>query len=77
MVSGRELIQFRKVGSDEIINYHVSGEKMEVVDIPPGYTHNIINEGNADLVTFMWCNECFDPANPDTYFLNVEETVDE
>ena len=77
VVSGRGLIQFRKVGSDEIINYHVSGEKMEVVDIPPGYTHNIINEGNADLVTFMWCNECFDPANPDTYFLNVEETVDE
>ena len=58
-------------------SYHVSKEKMEVVDIPPGYTHNIINEGNADLVTFMWCNECFDPANPDTYFLNVEETVDE
>ena len=47
---------------------------MEVVDIPPGYTHNIINEGNADLVTFMWCNECFQSEKPDSYYLSVEET---
>lgn len=73
VVSGKGLIQFRKVGSDEVINYHVSGEKIEVVDIPTGYTHNIINEGDTDLVTFMWCNECFDPEKPDTYFLKVEE----
>jgi UDP-2-acetamido-2,6-beta-L-arabino-hexul-4-ose reductase len=73
VVSGKGLIQFRRVGSDEIINYHVSGDKMEVVDIPTGYTHNIINEGETDLVTFMWCNECFDPEKPDTYFLKVEE----
>lgn len=73
VVSGRGLIRFRKVGSDEIIDYHVSGDKMEVVDIPTGYTHNIINEGDTDLVTFMWCNECFDPQKPDTYFLKVEE----
>lgn len=73
VVSGRGLIRFRKVGSDEVIEYHVSGERMEVVDIPTGYTHNIINEGDTDLVTFMWCNECFDPKKPDTYFLKVEE----
>lgn len=73
VVSGTGLIQFRKIGTDEVINYHVSGDKIEVVDIPTGYTHNIINEGDTDLVTFMWCNECFDPEKPDTYFLKVEE----
>lgn len=71
VVSGRALIQFRRPNSEEIISYHVSGEKIEVVDIPVGYAHNIINEGNTDLVTFMWCNECFEPKNPDTYFLKV------
>jgi len=80
VVSGKGLIQFRKVGKDPVtgenypvIEYHVSGDKMEVVDIPTGYTHNIINEGDTDLVTFMWCNECFDQEKPDTYFLKVEE----
>lgn len=73
VVSGKGLIQFRKIGSDEIISYHVSGEKIEVVDIPTGYTHNIINEGDKDLVTFMWCNECFNPEKADTYFLRVDE----
>lgn len=73
VVSGKGLIQFRKVDSDEIIEYHVSGDKLEVVDIPTGYTHNIINEGDADLVTFMWCSECFNPEKPDTYFLKVME----
>lgn len=73
VVSGKGLIQFRKIDSDEIINYHVSGDKIEVVDIPTGYTHNIINEGDTDLVTFMWCNECFNPEKPDTFFLKVEE----
>lgn len=73
VVSGKGLIQFRKIDSDEVINYHVSGENIEVVDIPTGYTHNIINEGDTDLVTFMWCNECFDPEKPDTYFLKVDE----
>lgn len=71
VVSGKGLIQFRKIGTDEVIDYHVSGDKIEVVDIPTGYTHNIINEGEGDLVTFMWCNECFDPDNPDTYFEEV------
>ena len=73
VVSGKGLIQFRKIDGDEILNYHVSGDKIEVVDIPTRYTHNIINEGDTDLVTFMWCNECFDPEKPDTYFLKVEE----
>ena len=80
VVSGKALIQFRKAGLDPetgkpypVLNYHVSGDKIEVVDIPIGYTHNIINEGDTDLVTFMWCSECFDPQKPDTYFLKVEE----
>ncbi len=68
VVAGEGLIQFRKIGTDEVIDYNVSGEKLEVVDIPTGYTHNIINKGDTDLITFMWCNECFDPNNPDTYF---------
>lgn len=71
VVSGKGLIQFRKVGTNEIIKYHVSGEKIEVVDIPVGYTHNIINEGNTDLVTIMWVNEVFNPEKPDTYYLEV------
>ena len=68
VVSGRGLIQFRKIGSHEIIEYHVSGERLEVVDIPTGYTHNIINEGDTDMVTLMWCNECFNPDKPDTIY---------
>lgn len=68
VVSGHGLIQFRKIGSDEIIEYHVSGEKLEVVDIPTGYTHTIINEGDTDMVTLMWCNECFNPNKPDTIY---------
>lgn len=71
VVKGKGLIQFRKVGSDEVVSYHVTGEKLEVVDIPTGYIHNIVNEGENDLITFMWCNECFDPENPDTYYEEV------
>ena len=71
VVSGSGVIRFRKIDSDEIIEYFVSGEKLEVVDIPTGYTHNIENLGDTDMVTFMWCNECFDPEKPDTYFLEV------
>ena len=72
VVSGKAQIQFRKLGENDILEYHVSGEKLEIVDIPTGYTHNIINEGDTDLVTVMWANEPFDPQKPDTYFLNVE-----
>lgn len=71
VVSGKGLIRFRKIDSDEIIEYKVSGEKFEVVDIPTGYTHSIVNIGDTDMVTIMWANECFDPENPDTYYLEV------
>ncbi len=71
VVSGKGVIKFRKIDSDEIIEYNVSGDKLEVVDIPTGYTHNIINTGVADMVTVMWANEQFDPDKPDTYFLEV------
>lgn len=72
VVNGKALVQFRKIDEDEIINYHVSGEKLEVVDIPIGYTHSIINEGDLDLITVMWASEPFNPEKPDTYYLNVE-----
>lgn len=71
VVSGRGVIRFRKPDSDQVLEYYVSGDKIEVVDIPTGYTHNIENLGETDMVTFMWCNECFDPEKPDTYFLEV------
>lgn len=71
VVSGKGVIRFRKIDSEEIIEYFVSGDKMEVVDIPTGYTHNIENLGDTDMVTIMWANEAFDPDKPDTYFLEV------
>lgn len=72
VVSGRGLIQLRRIGTSDIINIEVSGDKIEVVEMIPGYTHNIINLSDTeDLVTFMWCNECFDPNIPDTYFEKV------
>ena len=73
VVAGKARIQQRCIGSDEVINIDVSGEKIEAVHMLPGYTHNIINLSDTDdLVTVMWCNECFDPNRPDTYFLPVE-----
>ncbi|TDM05196.1 NAD-dependent epimerase/dehydratase family protein [Macrococcus lamae] len=71
VVSGNGVIRFRKPDEQNIIEYFVSGEKLEVVDIPVGYTHNIENLGDSDMVTVMWVNEIFDPNNPDTYFLEV------
>ena len=71
VVSGDGIIRFRKVGSDDIIEYKVSGKKLQVVDIPTGYTHSIENTGECDMVTIMWANECFDPENPDTYYMEV------
>lgn len=74
VVSGHGLIRLRKIGTDEVVNIEVSGDKIEVVEMIPGYTHNIINLSETeDLVTFMWCNECFDPAHPDTFFEPVEK----
>lgn len=66
VVSGRGVIRFRRPGSSRVKEYHVSGNHLEVVDIPPGYVHAIENVGDTELVTLMWCNECFDPDNPDT-----------
>ena len=69
VVSGKGLIQQRRVGSDEVLNFEVSGEKIEAVHMLPGYTHNIINLSDTeDLVTVMWANEAFDSNKPDTYF---------
>ncbi|MBR3685877.1 MAG: capsular polysaccharide biosynthesis protein CapF [Clostridia bacterium] len=73
VVSGRGLIQMRRIGSDEVLNFEVSGEKIEAVHMLPGYTHNIINLSDTDdLVTLMWANEQFDPTRPDTFFEVVE-----
>ena len=73
VVSGKGLIQQRKLGTDEVLNFEVSGDKIEAVHMLPGYTHNIINLSETeDLVTLMWANECFDPNRPDTYFEPVK-----
>lgn len=71
VVKGHGIIRFRKVGETEIFEYPVSGEKLEVVDIPTGYTHNIENIGKEEMVTVMWANEPFDPEHPDTYYETV------
>jgi UDP-2-acetamido-2,6-beta-L-arabino-hexul-4-ose reductase len=71
VVSGRGVIRFRKIDEEKVYEYFVSGDKLEVVDIPVGYTHNIENLGNTDMVTVMWVNEVFDPEHPDTFFLPV------
>ena len=73
VVSGHGLIQERKIGSDEVLNFEVSGDRIEAIHMLPGYTHNIINLSDTeDLVTVMWANECFDPNKPDTFFEPVE-----
>lgn len=72
VVSGEGLIRLRKINSDDVVEYRVSGEKITVVDMIPGYTHSIVNLSDTkDLVTLMWCNECFDPERPDTFFEEV------
>ena len=72
VVSGRALIEERKIGTDEVIRFEVSGEKIEAIHMLPGYTHNIINQSDTeDLVTVMWANETFDPETPDTFFEKV------
>lgn len=74
VVSGHGLIQMRKEGTDEVLNYEVSGDKIQSVIMLPGYTHNIINlSATEDLVTVMYCNEVFNPERPDTYFDKVEK----
>ena len=73
VVSGKGVIRFRDMNDPDgkVLEYFVSGDKLEVIDIPTGYTHNIENLGDTDMVTFMWCNECFDPERPDTYYEEV------
>lgn len=71
VVSGRGIIRLRKIDTHEIIEYEVSGDMLEVIDIPTGYTHNIENMGTSDMVTVMWANEHFDPNKPDTHYLEV------
>ena len=72
VVSGHGLIEERKIGSDEVLRFEVTGEKIEAIHMLPGYTHNIINLSDTeDLVTLMWANEQFDPSRPDTYFEKV------
>ena len=72
VVSGRGLIEMRKIGSNEVLSFEVSGDEIEAVHMLPGYTHNIINLSDTeDLVTVMWANESFDPDKPDTFFETV------
>jgi UDP-2-acetamido-2,6-beta-L-arabino-hexul-4-ose reductase len=71
VVSGKGVIRFRKIDETETIEYNVSGDILQVVDIPPGYTHNIENLGDNDMVTIMWANEKYDPEKPDTFFEEV------
>lgn len=74
VVSGHGLIQLRKIGTDEVVNFEVTGDKIQVVEMIPGYTHNIINLSESeDLITLMWCNEPFDQNHPDTFFETVEK----
>ena len=71
VVAGEGLIKLRKIDEKDVIDIAVSGKKMQVVEIPPGYTHSIENIGDTDLVTFIWANENFNPDNPDTYPMEV------
>jgi len=71
IVSGSGVIRLRKIYEAEIIDVHASADKLEVIDIPPGYTHTLENTGDTDMVTLIWVNETFDKDNPDTYYLEV------
>ncbi|MCL2521926.1 MAG: NAD-dependent epimerase/dehydratase family protein [Erysipelotrichales bacterium] len=71
VVSGEGVIRFRHILSEERKDYHVSEKNLKVIDVPPGYTHSIVNTGSKDLITIIWCNENFDSNRPDTYFEEV------
>ena len=71
VVKGEALIQLRDIRTDEVIEYKVSDKNMEIVEMIPGYTHNIQNIGNQELILFLWANENYDQNNPDTYYLEV------
>jgi UDP-2-acetamido-2,6-beta-L-arabino-hexul-4-ose reductase len=72
VVQGRGVIRFRRLGDERVIEYPVSDQAIQVVDIPPGYTHSIENNGSSDMLTLFWANEIFDPQRPDTYFVKVK-----
>lgn len=71
VVKGEGVIRFRRIDAQDVIEYRVSGDRLQVVDIPCGYTHNIENIGDGEMVTVMWANEAFDPENPDTFYEQV------
>lgn len=71
VIKGKAIIRFRKIDSDEIVSYDVSDNPIEIVDIPPGYTHHIENVGDEEMIVLFWANEMFDVHKPDTYFLTV------
>ncbi|PGY13300.1 capsular polysaccharide biosynthesis protein CapF [Bacillus cereus] len=71
VIQGEASIKFRKIGTAEILEYKVNGEIPEVVDIPVGYTHSIVNNGKEDVITLFWASEIFDQSKPDTYYLEV------
>ena len=74
VVSGRALIQERKIGTDEVLEFEADGDHLKAVYMLPGYTHNIINLSETEnLVTLMWANEIFDKNHPDTFYLKVEQ----
>jgi UDP-2-acetamido-2,6-beta-L-arabino-hexul-4-ose reductase len=71
VISGKALIQLRKIGTDEVIDYYLDGKEPAYVDMPIWYTHNIKNIGDEELITLFWINEPYNPKNADTYFENV------
>ena len=71
VLKGKAVIRFRHIFGDEVLSYHVSGENIEVVDIPPGYTHSIENLGDDEMIVLFWANQIFDPEKPDTYYSKV------
>lgn len=71
VVKGEAIIELRNINSDEIITYHVSDKKMEIIEMIPGYTHNIKNISDEEMILFIWANEVYDPEKPDTYYLKV------
>jgi UDP-2-acetamido-2,6-beta-L-arabino-hexul-4-ose reductase len=72
VLKGEAVIKFRHIFEDEVLSYHVSGEKIEIVDIPTGYTHSIENLGDGEMIVLFWANQIFDPGKPDTYYSEVE-----
>jgi UDP-2-acetamido-2,6-beta-L-arabino-hexul-4-ose reductase len=65
------VIRLRNIQTEEVTEYYVNGDKQTVVDIPPGYTHSIVNLGDTDMITLIWANESFHNNMPDTYYMEV------